>query len=283
MRPLFIFLIVLYPPWLGAQSPLLTAPFELQAGLNTRAAWAKALSQPEKFTNSIGMELILIPPGRFTAGPNISTYRVTLSQPFFAGVTEVTLGQYRQFKKGHQVEGAEEPFNADAMPAAMVSWTEAKEFSAWLTNLPEEKKNNRAYSLPSEAQWEWLARGGSAGPRYFPQDPKNQDKNLADHAWFNKTYTPNPKKESQGRGRQPVAKLQANPWGLYDVLGNVWEWCGDRRGEDSLGEHYDPVMRGGSWRSGGAHCTVTAMDPGAPGFRGDNIGFRVVCKIGKSP
>ena len=76
-------------------------------------------------------------------------------------------------------------------------------------------------------------------------------------------------------------KLKPNAWGLYDTLGNVWEWCLDRREDPATGERRDPVMRGGGWRSGGFHCTTVAFDPGDPRQRGDSIGFRVACGAGK--
>ena len=78
---------------------------------------------------------------------------------------------------------------------------------------------------------------------------------------------------------EPVARLKPNAWGLFDMLGNVWEWCGDRHADEKTGELRDPVMRGGSWRSGAFHCTAVAHDPGAPQTRSDNIGFRVACRI----
>lgn len=82
------------------------------------------------------------------------------------------------------------------------------------------------------------------------------------------------------RGRQPVAKLTANAFGLHDMLGNVWEWCDDRHMDEAMGESRDPVMRGGSWRSGAFHCTAAAHDPSDPRAKADNIGFRVSLRIG---
>lgn len=250
-------------------------PFDVERAAALQKDWAKAHGVEPLVTNSIGMKLALIPAGRFEMGPNGSRYRVTLSKPFYLGTTEVTLGQYRRWKAGHQVLGAEAEFNADDRPAAMVSWNEAQAFCAWLSEQPEEKKAGRVYSLPTEAQWEWSARAGTTTSRYFGETDKDQAK----YSWFNVTYTPNPRQESNGRGRQAVGRLPANPFGLHDMLGNVWEWCNDRHGDLATGESRDPAMRGGSWRSGGFHCTAVAHDPGSPDQRGDNIGFRVACRV----
>jgi formylglycine-generating enzyme required for sulfatase activity len=250
-------------------------PFDADRARQLQEEWAKASGLETQVTNSIGMKLAFIPGGRFEMGPNGSKYQVTLSKPYYLGVTEVTMGQYRKFKADHQVADAAAEFNKDDVPVAMVSWNDARGFCAWLSDQPEEKKAGRVYALPTEAQWEWAARAGTATSRYFGDTDKGQ----ADYSWFNVTYTPNPKHESDGRGRQPVAKLKPNAWGLYDMLGNVWEWCDDRRSDEATGETRDPVMRGGSWRSGAFHCTAVAHDPGDPNLRADNIGFRVACRI----
>ncbi len=259
----------------GDEPALLGLPADAEAVQKAQAAWAESLGTPREVTNSLGMKLALIPPGRFTMGPNGSTWRVTLAKPFHMATTETTLGQYRQFRPSHQIEGADAEFNEDDRPAAMVSWDDARAFCEWLNAQPAEKAAGRVYMLPTEAQWEWAARAGTTTVRYYGDDEKRQK----DHFWFNHTYTPNPKHESTGRGRQPVGMLKPNAWGLYDMLGNVWEWCDDRRLDEATGEARDPVMRGGSWRSGAFHCTAVAHDPGDPKAKADNIGFRVVCRV----
>jgi sulfatase modifying factor 1 len=255
--------------------PLPRPPFGTERARALQQEWAKAFGVDAEVTNSLGMRLVLVPGGQFTLGPAGSTYRVTLAKPFYLGATEVTLGQYRHFQKDHRVEGAEDEFNADDRPAAMVSWQDARAFCDWLSARPEEKKAGRVYALPTEAQWEWAARAGTTTSRHFGDSDRGQ----ADHSWYNVTCTPNPKHESKGRGRQPVARLRPNAFGLYDMLGNVWEWCGDRRLDETTGETREPVMRGGSWRSGASHCTSVAHDPGAPAFKADNVGFRVACQV----
>jgi formylglycine-generating enzyme required for sulfatase activity len=258
-----------------AEAAMLGLPLDEAKARDYQREWADAKKTPVDLTNSIGLKLKWIPPGRFTLGPNGSTYRVTLTKPFYIGATEVTLGQFRKFKADHRLSEAEEPFNSDDRPTAMVSWEDAKQFCQWLSDLPEERQASRTYALPSESQWEWAARAGTTTTRYFGDDDKRQ----REFSWFNHTYTPNPKHESGERGRQAVGQLPANAWGLHDMLGNVWEWCDDRRVDERTGETREPVMRGGSWRSGAFHCTAVAHDPGDPRSKGDNIGFRVACML----
>ncbi len=254
-------------------------PFDGKRAETLRAEWAQTFGLDAAFTNSLGMKLVLIPGGRFDMGPNGSKHRVALRRPYYLGVTEVTLGQYRAFKPGHQVPDAGPEFNQDDRPAAFVSWDEARSFCAWLSEQSAEKAAGRRYALPTEAQWEWAARAGTSTSRHFGDTDRGQ----AEYSWFNVTYTPNPRHEKDGRGRQPVGKLKPNAWGLYDMLGNVWEWCADRRGDEETGEEREPVMRGGSWRSGAFHCTAVAHDPGPTRLRADNIGFRVACRVVKKP
>lgn len=252
-------------------------PFDGERARSLQQEWATACGLEATTTNSLGMKLVLIPGGRFEMGPAGSKYRVSLSNHFYLASTEVTLGQYRRFKPDHQVAGASPEFNEDDRPAAQISWNEARAFGVWLSGQPPEQKAGRLYHLPTEAQWEWAARAGTTTSRYFGETDKGQ----AEYCWFNVTYTPNPKHEGNGRGRQPVARLKPNAWGLYDMLGNVWEWCDDRRIDEPTGEKRDPVMRGGSWRSGAFHCTAVAHDPGDPNLKGDHIGFRVACRVEK--
>jgi formylglycine-generating enzyme required for sulfatase activity len=152
--------------------PLPRLPFDGDKAVAFQQEWARAAGLDVHVTNSVGMKLVLIPGGRFDMGPNGSTCRVTLSKPFYLGVTEVTLGQYRRFKAGHKIEGAEAEFNADDRPAAMVSWHDARAYCAWLSEQPDEKAAGRVYVLPTEAQWEWAARAGTATTRYFGDTDK---------------------------------------------------------------------------------------------------------------
>src|SRR5205085_1888943 len=109
-------------PALAQPSPpaLPRMPFDAERARVIQAEWAHTLGWPVEITNDLGMKLALIPGGRFDMGPNGSKQRVTLSKPFYVGVTEVTLGRYRRFKPDHQVPGSETEFNQDDRPAAFV-------------------------------------------------------------------------------------------------------------------------------------------------------------------
>lgn len=255
--------------------PMIRPPFDAARAAALRAEWAQAAKQPSEISNSLGMKLVLIPGGRFDAGVKGSKHAVTLSKAYYLGVHEVTMGEYRKFKPGHQVAEASPEFQADDLPAAMVSWEDARAFCQWLSEQPAEKEAGRQYALPTEAQWEWAARAGTETPQYFA----GGEPELKKFAWYNFTYTPNPKHESDGRGRHSVGRLQANAWGLFDLYGNVWEWTAERHVDEATGESRDPAIRGGGWRSGGSHCNSESRDPAGVGLRQDHVGFRVVCRV----
>jgi formylglycine-generating enzyme required for sulfatase activity len=236
---------------------------------------------PKTITNSIGMKLVLIPKGTFMMGSPASEqgrihgetqHEVTISEDYYLGVFEVTQGQYEKvmgtnpsyFQK--RVIGKSD---SSMYPVEKVSWEDAVEFCKKLSELPEEKKAGRVYRLPTEAEWEYACRAGSKAAYSFGANSKT----LGDYAWFG---------ESSGSQTHPVGEKKANAWGLYDMHGNVWEWCSDWYGKYPKGsvsdpsgpsEGWDRVGRGGGWRDEAASCRSAGRDAGGPSVRFS--GFRV--------
>ncbi|TVQ77757.1 MAG: formylglycine-generating enzyme family protein [Flavobacteriales bacterium] len=152
-------------------------------------------------------------------------------------------------------------------PVVHVSWNDAVAFCKWLSDLTE--KN---YRLPTEAEWEYAARGGQAAnaTRYAGGG------DLQVVAWY---------KSNSGMQTQQVGRKEANELGIYDLSGNVWEWCADWYGKYAAGEIHDPqgarsgtyrILRGGSWLSLPKRCRVSNRDYNKPQSRGGDSGFRVV-------
>jgi formylglycine-generating enzyme required for sulfatase activity len=201
-------------------------------------------------TNSIGMKLLLIPPGESLMGsPKSSTsyaverpmHQVRITRAFCLGAFPVTQAEYER------VMGVNPScFTGDPnRPVDNVSWEDAREFLRRLSALPEEEVAGHVYGLPTEAQWEYACRVGSITPWCFGDDPDR----LGEHAWF---------LDNSGHETHPVGRKAANPWGLYDMYGNLWEWCEDWFGATYYGESPgdDPagppsgtyrILRGGSW------------------------------------
>ena len=239
---------------------------------------------PEKIVNSIGMELIKIPGGTYKRGdrvhdPEIPLHEVTLSTSFYAGIYEVTQGQFVDIME----------FNLSTnigpdRPVDMVSWPEAIEFCKRLSDLPSEKSAGRIYRLPTEAEWEYICRAGTQFMYSFPDDDK-----LEQYAWF--------KTNSRGHAHN-VGQKKPNPWGLYDMHGNVSEWCMDWHAPyptkslvdpyglngaavpipkaDSLKPRYIRVVRGGSWAKGKGEAGSGTRGWGGPSNRHKSFGFRVL-------
>jgi uncharacterized protein (TIGR02996 family) len=261
-------------------------------------------------TNSVGMQLALIPPGVFLMGSPDSEverqrdeapqHEVGISRPFYLGVYPVTQGQWQrvmgrwwQRLTGSNPSwfcasggGKDEVRGLDTrdFPVECVSWEEAVAFCGKLSELPEERRAKRRYRLPTEAEWEYACRGGapSSTPFHFGNSLCSSQANFDG----NHPYGAVARGPFLQRPTEVGAYQVSNGFGLYDLHGNVWEWCADW-----YGEHYyagsprlDPpgpsegsgrVVRGGSWSHSGQLCRSADRYGHAPGVRYAYIGFRV--------
>jgi len=224
------------------------------------------------WTNCIGMRFVRIPSGTFTMGSGSEeageldgpSHTVSISRPFYLAMTEVTQAQWRA------VFGVNPSrFRGEERPVERVSWHDAREFVRKLSA----RDGTTEYRLPTEAEWEYACRAGVAGDR-------NDD--LASVAWFS---------PGSGGRTHRVARKRSNPWGLYDMLGNVYEWCEDWKGRYPSGEVTDPrgpsdgsfrVVRGGSWLVHANRTRSHFRDFLSPDCRRDDVGLRVVA-VGPTP
>lgn len=240
----------------------------------------------------ITLGMVLIPAGAFTMGSppdeaDHSTqegpqHRVTVSQ-FFMAKYSVTQAQWQAVaalpKVGIDLEPKPSRFRGDTRPVERISWYEALEFCNRLTIL-----TNRQYRLPTEAEWEYACRAGTTTPFYFGETISPEVANYDG----NYTYGSGP----QGEFREettPVGQFPANDFGLYDMHGNVWEWCLDHRHGNYDGAPEDGsawlsdnesnfrILRGGSWVSHPGGCRSAYRLNIHPGSRSNLYGFRVVC------
>lgn len=197
---------------------------------------------PAQLRNSLGMKFALVPPGSFTRRSSLQpteSFTVSLTKPYYLGVTEVTQQQFRELMG----VSAGLVKSGDLLPADSVTWFQAVEFCQRLSELPAEREAGRTYRLPTESEWEFAARAGS-GKRYFFGDDVSS---LDQFAWL---Y------ENSQNQTQAVGIKLPNPWGLYDVYGNVTEWCSDWLDEYPAAGATDPlgpatgeqkVLRGGGF------------------------------------
>jgi formylglycine-generating enzyme required for sulfatase activity len=306
------------------------APFNAQQARAYQDAWAKHLGVPVEHTNSLGMKFILIPPGEFTMGSTPAEieealkaaagdeewkkqwrecikneapqHKVILTQPIYLGVHEVTQAQYEKLMGQNPSHFAATGPGKDAVvgvdtsahPVEMVSWNDAAEFCAKLSEKEKLKPfcfrdgetvtmlEGTGYRLPTEAEWEFACRGGMT-TKYWTGD---KDDELVRAAWFG---------TNSGGRTHAVGELKANPFGLLDIHGNVWEWVqdwweatyyGQFQGKPAL----DPngpssagslrVIRGGSLYSTAYHCRASNRDGNVPTRRDAGVGFRAALVVG---
>ena len=248
----------------------LEAEAKAKAELLKKRITSGAFKAGEKL--DLGIPSHWIPAGRFQMGSPSSEegrssdetpHKVVLSRGFFMAETECTQAQWESVMRGNPSN-----FKGSDRPVEQVSWEEAVEYCRKLTAkqraegiLPE----GWEWRLPTEAEWEYAARAGTTGPRYGELDAI---------AWYAK---------NSDDQTHPVGQKAANAWGLYDMLGNVWEWCADWRGDYPTGSVTDPtgpssgsgrVNRGGGWYfvAEGARSAFRSGD--SPGSRFFSLGFR---------
>jgi formylglycine-generating enzyme required for sulfatase activity len=228
------------------------------------------------YTNCIGMEFILIQSGSFTMGADknfedadkIETpqHRVSISKPFYLGKYEVTQGQWTAVMGNNPSR-----FKGRSNPVEQVSWNDVQEF---INRLNKQEGHDR-YRLPTEAEWEYAARAGTTGVYSFGNDAGS----LGRYAWYGDT---------SGKKTHPVGQKEANPWGLYDMHGNVWEWVQDWGENYSSSSVTDPtgassgpyrMARGGCWLDFAWSCRSANRGGDAPDLRDNRAGFRLALSL----
>lgn len=260
---------------------LLVSPFSRQQASNAANAWAAHLNTPSEMKNSIGTQLVLIPAGEFLMGSDPGEagrmgdercHRVRISKPFYLGATEVTQGEWETVMGTAPWKGKERVMEGDAYPASFVSWEDAAEFCERLS-----QREGLEYRLPTEAEWEFACRGGTTTAYHFGADASR----LGDYDWYfgNASLV-------QVNYAKRVAQKKPNRLGLFDMHGNVWEWCSDWYAADyyMASPMVDPsgpvatesrVGRGGSWCDVATSCRSAMRDWNSPSARSDFQGFRV--------
>ena len=284
---------------------------------------AEPAAPSKEITNAIGMKLALIPEGKFVMGSpkdekdreDENQHEVEITKPFYLGVFTVTVGQFRQFVKdaAYQTEAEKDEeggfgYNADKKnfeeskkynwqnvgwqqtadhPVVNVSWNDAVAFCNWLS-----KKEGNAYRLPTEAEWGYCCRAGTT-TRYYSGDSMETLKavaNIAD-ASFKQKYPQASWAMAWKDGypfTSPAGKFKPNAFGLYDMHGNVWQWCADWKGDYPQDKIVDPqgpkdgksrVLRGGSFNSDVVLVRSAHRNMLLPASHLFNVGFRVARTI----
>jgi formylglycine-generating enzyme required for sulfatase activity len=240
------------------------------------------ITQGTPFTNSVGMRFVYIPAGRFIMGSPPDEigrnefefqHEVVISRGFYLQTTEVTQALWQSVM---QINPSEH--KGDELPVHDVSWIDSKKFIRRLNQIEGDTK----YRLPSEAEWEYACRAGSqkafsSGALTVPGS--DLDPLLAQVSWY---------KANSGGSPQNVGTKSSNAWGLYDMHGNVWEWCQDWwerwYGKFSGQAIIDPagpprgrfkIIRGGGWFAGATYQRSASRMRAKPGSKSPGIGFRV--------
>jgi len=279
---LWVALLLLFHACRGAEAdpPLAVAPFDSDQAKAHQKAWADHLGTPVQITNPIGMKLNLIPPGEFTMGSPLSEpgrsdseteHRVRITKPFYLSAHEVTQQQYEKvmgknpswFSALGNGKDRVSEIDTSQLPAEKVNWHDAVAFCGKLG-----EREGAKYRLPTEVEWEYACRVGTTTAYSFGNDASG----LGEYAWHS------------GNSTHPVGGLKPNAWGLFDMHGNVREWCQDWRDDYDLKVVSDPtgpasghyrVLRGGAFTSQPRNVRAAYRYSLQPHNRVPYIGFRL--------
>lgn len=240
---------------------------------------AQPKDPPKNFTNSIGMKFVWIPPGNFMMGspkeekerkPDEIQHKVTLTKGFYMSVYTVTQEQWQAVMGDNPSHFKGEK----TLPVEEVAWDDCQKFIKKLR-----EKDKRPYRLPTESEWEYACRAGTTTPFHFG------DAISAEQANYNGFDIYGSGKKGVFRWKTtPVGNFPANAWGLYDMHGNVLQWCEDWYGDYPQNDVVDPqganagkirVLRGGCWVSPPVQLRSANRGGAAPGFRYKIGGFRL--------
>jgi formylglycine-generating enzyme required for sulfatase activity len=288
-----VLLVILLAGWLlfGSRGGKGTARTEPPPNQEPQPPPHAALAK--EITNSIGMKLTLIPAGKFLMGSppdekdrseDEDQHEVEITKPFYLGVYEVTQGQYEQVMGTNPARFTKGLGGGPDHPVENVSWQDAKDFCDKLSALEKERAAQRVYRLPTEAEWEYACRGGAREntPFHFGKSLSSTQANFDG----NEPYGDAPKGPSLRRTSAVGAYNKPNGFGLFDMHGNVAEWCADWYGAAyyKQSRRQDPpgppegsyrVLRGGCWDGNGQGCRSADRYRFDPTVRNDRLGFRV--------
>ncbi|MCF6178238.1 MAG: formylglycine-generating enzyme family protein [Geopsychrobacter sp.] len=267
MKLIIIHLVMLFLLPLSALAGFVPG-FELKG--HSSVSMGKTLTDP-----ITGMEFVLVKGGCFKMGSNDGAsdekplHEVCVDD-FWMGKYEVTQAQYDKLMKGFWGGGNRSEFKGKNRPVENISWEETQKFIDKLNS-----KSKKKYRLPTEAEWEYAARSGGKKEKWAGT---NSESSLGEYAWYSK---------NSNSQTHPAGQKKPNGLGLYDMSGNVWEWCSDRydtgyysqsprQNPQGPSKGSDRVIRGGGWDYGPWILRSANRNGGRPGYRDFNLGFRLV-------
>lgn len=221
-----------------------SVPFDAQKAAAHQKAWADHLAVPHEFTNSVEMKFVIIPPGNFQMGSPADEpgrdrdefqHLVGITKPFYIGVYEVAQAEFKRVTGRNPSYFCPEAtgwvrlpgIDTSTFPVERVSWKAAVEFCEKLSSRPDEKNAGRMYRLPTEAEWEFACRAGTETPFHFGWELNGTEANIrGDRPYGTSKCSPYLDRTAK------VGSYQPNAFGVFDMHGNVWEWCSDWYAEE---------------------------------------------------